>query len=204
LKEKRIMTEGKKPSRKVSRRDFLVAGGAIIAAGALSSCAAKTTTITTTLPATTVTTTKTVTQTATGPGVTQTVTGPGVTQTVTGSATTKTVTSTSAVTTTATTTANPATTKIVVFDPRGTPSPITLVPMAKRLDTLDGKTIYVVDIMYPYTQVFVSEVAKILQEKYPKTTWVYRQKYGTYMNDDPDTWNLIQAKAQGMVIAVGH
>jgi len=133
-------------------------------------------------------TTKTVTSTVTG-GAT-TVTGPGTTVT-------KTVTSTPP-----TTTATAA--KLVVFDPRGTPSPITLKPMAKRLDTLDGKTIYVVDIMYPYTQVFAEEVSKILQQKYPKTTWIYRQKYGTYSSDDPTTWDLIQAKGHGMVVLVGH
>jgi TAT (twin-arginine translocation) pathway signal sequence len=201
------MTEGKKDGRKklVSRRDFLVAGGAVIAAGALSACTPKTETVTSTIAGTTKTVTvtntvtNTVTSTATGTAatktVTSTVTGTGVTSTVTAPGTTVTKTATPTATTAA---------KVVVFDPRGTPSPITLKPMAKRLDTLDGKTIYVVDIMYPYTQVFAEEVSKILQQKYPKTTWIYRQKYGTYSTDDPTTWDLIQAKGHGMVVLVGH
>jgi hypothetical protein len=144
------------------------------------------------------TVTNTVTSTATGTAATKT-----VTSTVTGTGVTSTVTKTVPTTVTATGTATTAA-KVVVFDPRGTPSPITLKPMAKRLDTLDGKTIYVVDIMYPYTQVFAEEVSKVLQQKYPKTTWIYRQKAGTYSTDDPTTWDLIQAKGHGMVVLVGH
>lgn len=81
------MGENKKDNKKklVSRRDFLVAGGAVIAAGALSACTPK---------AVTETTTKTVTSTAPG----TTVTPNAVTTTVTGSA----VTSTKTVTSTAT------------------------------------------------------------------------------------------------------
>ena len=202
------MTEGKKDGRKklVSRRDFLVAGGAVIAAGALSACTPKTETVTSTTAGTTKTVTvtntvtNTVTSTATGTAATKT-----VTSTVTGTGATSTVTKTVPTTVTATGTATTTTAaKVVVFDPRGTPSPITLVPMAKRLDTLDGKTIYVIDINYPYTDVFCKEVAKILAEKYPKTTWIYRAKYGTYAEDDPTSWDLIQAKGHGMVVLVGH
>jgi len=202
------MTEGKKNSRKklVSRRDFLVAGGAVIAAGALSACTPKTETVTSTMPGATKTVTSTMTNTVTNT-VTSTAAGTAttktVTSTVTGTGATSTVTQTVPTTVTATGTATTAA-KVVVFDPRGTPSPITLVPMAKRLDTLDGKTIYVIDINYPYTDVFCKEVAKILSEKYPKTTWIYRSKYGTYAEDDPTSWDLIQAKGHGMVVLVGH
>jgi hypothetical protein len=203
------MAEGKKSGHKklVSRRDFLVAGGAVIAAGALSACTPTTltSTVTTTVPTTVKSTvTTTVPTTVTGAAVTVTSTVPGAATTVTKTVPTTVTGAVTTVTATATTTATPTTAKLTVFDPRGTPSPITLLSMAKRLDTLDGKTIYVVDIMYPYTQVFCQEVAKILQEKYPKTTWIYRQKYGTYSDDDPDTWDLIQAKGKGMVVLVGH
>ena len=36
--------------------------------------------------------------------------------------------------------------KIAVLNPRGVAPPIRLVPMAPRLDTIDGKTIYIVNI----------------------------------------------------------
>ncbi len=37
-------------------------------------------------------------------------------------------------------------TKLVAFNPKGTPPSIQLIPMAPRLSTLDGKTVYLVDM----------------------------------------------------------
>ena len=94
--------------------------------------------------------------------------------------------------------------KITVLNPRGIQPPIRLIPMAPRLDTLDGKTIYVVDTKYPLTKPFVQEVYNVLKEKYPKTNWVFRDKIGSYFDDDPKLWAEIKEKGQGMVMAIGH
>lgn len=94
--------------------------------------------------------------------------------------------------------------KITVLNPRGIQPPIRLIPMALRLDTLDGKTIYVVDTKYPLTKPFVQEVYNVLKEKYPKTNWVFRDKIGSYFDDDPKLWAEIKEKGQGMVMAIGH
>jgi hypothetical protein len=91
-----------------------------------------------------------------------------------------------------------------VLNPVGSPSPTPLIPMAPRLDTLDGKTIYIVDVMYPLTRQLFEEMQKVLSEKYPKTTWVVKSKAGTYFDDDQKLWAEIKAKAQGMIIGVGH
>ena len=93
---------------------------------------------------------------------------------------------------------------ITVLNPVGSPSPTPLIPMAPRLDTLDGKTIYVVDTKYPLTKPFVQEVYNVLKEKYPKTNWVFKDKIGSYFDDDPKLWAEIKEKGQGMVMAVGH
>jgi hypothetical protein len=94
--------------------------------------------------------------------------------------------------------------KITVLNPRGIQPPIRLIPMAPRLDTLDGKTIYVVDTKYPLTKPFVQEVYNVLKERYPKTNWVFRDKIGSYFDDDPKLWAEIKEKGQGMVMAIGH
>jgi hypothetical protein len=94
--------------------------------------------------------------------------------------------------------------RIAVLNPRGIQPPIRLIPMAPRNDTLEGKTIYVVDTQYPLTRPFVQEVYNVLKEKYPKTNWVLRNKIGTYFDDDPKLWAEIKEKGQGMVMAVGH
>jgi hypothetical protein len=96
------------------------------------------------------------------------------------------------------------TARITVLNPRGIQPPIRLIPMAPRNDTLEGKTIYVVDTQYPLTQPFVQEVYSVLKEKYPKTNWVFRNKVGSYFDDDPKLWAEIKEKGQGMIMAIGH
>ena len=66
--------------------------------------------------------------------------------------------------------------KIVVMNPRGIQPEIRKIPMAVRPATLDGKTVYIVDTKYPNTKPFVKELFAALKAKYPKTTWVLRDK----------------------------
>lgn len=93
--------------------------------------------------------------------------------------------------------------KITVYNPRGIQPPIRLIPMPER-GPIEGKTIYLVDTKYPNTKPFANELFKILKEKYPKTNWVFKDKRGMYMDDDPDLWAEIKEKAQGMIMVVGH
>jgi hypothetical protein len=97
------------------------------------------------------------------------------------------------------------TAKITVLNPRGIQPPIRLIPMAPRLDTLEGKTIYVVDTKYPLTKPFVQEVYNVLKERYPKTNWVFRDKIGSYFDDDPKLWAEIKKRAtQWLSTALKH
>jgi hypothetical protein len=93
--------------------------------------------------------------------------------------------------------------KITVMNPRGIQPPIRLIPMPERT-SLEGKTVYIVDTKYANTKPFVNELHKILQERYPKTNWVLRDKRGMYMTDDPDLWAEIKEKAVAMVMPIGH
>ena len=93
--------------------------------------------------------------------------------------------------------------KVTVVNPRGTPPPIRLVPMTPRFDTLDGKTIYVINIGFGDT--FLPEVQKVMAEKFPKTTWIFRRKAGRdYFDDDPKLWAEIKEKGGGVIMGVGH
>ncbi len=94
--------------------------------------------------------------------------------------------------------------KITVMNPRGIQPQIRRIPMATRPPTLEGKTIYVVDTRYPRTREFVEELFKILKERYPKTIWVLRDKFGGYTDDDPKLWAEIKEKGHGMIMATGH
>jgi hypothetical protein len=94
--------------------------------------------------------------------------------------------------------------KITVLNPLGQPPPIARVPMADRPDSLEGKTIYIVDIGFTDTDQFLTEMQKLLTERYPKTTWIVRMKIGTYFEDDPDLWAEIKDKGHGMIMGIGH
>jgi hypothetical protein len=94
--------------------------------------------------------------------------------------------------------------KMTVLNPVGQPPETPLIPMAPRLATLDGKTIYIVDVRYPLTHQLFEEMQKVLSERYPKTNWIVREKEGTYMDDDPKLWEEIKAKGHGMIVGIGH
>jgi hypothetical protein len=94
--------------------------------------------------------------------------------------------------------------KITVINPLGQPPAIVRVPMAPRLTSLEGKTIYIVDIGFTDTHQFFTELQKLLGEKYPQTTWIVRKKIGTYFDDDPKLWAEIKEKGHGMIMGVGH
>jgi hypothetical protein len=94
--------------------------------------------------------------------------------------------------------------KVSVLNPMGQPPAIARVPMAPRFDTLEGKTIYIVDIGFTDTHQFFTEMQKLLSDKYPKTTFIVRTKIGTYFEDDQKLWAEIKAKGGGMIMGVGH
>jgi hypothetical protein len=94
--------------------------------------------------------------------------------------------------------------KIVVFNPRGLQPEIRKIPMAPRQATLEGKTVYIVDTKYPNTKPFVNELFAALKAKYPKTTWIVRDKAAGYMDDDPNLWEEIKEKGAGAIVLLGH
>jgi hypothetical protein len=93
---------------------------------------------------------------------------------------------------------------LTVLNPEGLPPPIVLSPMAPRLDSLDGKKIYLVDIHFTGSQVFLEEMAKTLQEKYPKANVIYKLKAGAYAENDAVLWDEIEKNGDGVVMGIGH
>lgn len=93
---------------------------------------------------------------------------------------------------------------LTVLNPLGQPPAIAKVPMAPRLDSLHGKTIYIVDIGFTDTHQLFTEMADLLGERFPDTKFIVRLKIGTYFTNDPDLWAEIKEKGDGMIIGVGH
>jgi hypothetical protein len=95
--------------------------------------------------------------------------------------------------------------KLTVLNPLGVPPAVKLIPQAKRLDTLDGKTIYLVNDGYIGTEILLPVVKEWFDTHYPKTTVVIKRKGGMgFAAEDPALFDEINQKGDAMVIGLGH
>jgi hypothetical protein len=94
--------------------------------------------------------------------------------------------------------------KITTVNPKGMPPPIQLIPMAPRLDTLDGKTIYLVSDGFAGADRFLNQIAIWFQKNMPSVKTIYRLKAGSYFDDDPKLMAEIKANGNAMIMAYGH
>ena len=98
----------------------------------------------------------------------------------------------------------PVEVKLTALNPRGIPPPITLIPMAPRLASLDGKTVYLVSDGFPGADHFLDQVGSWFKKNMPSVTTVYRLKAGGFADDDPKLNAEIKEKGQAVIMAIGH
>ncbi len=119
-------------------------------------------------------------------------------------------------------------TLLTVLDPRGQPSGIfgqCLTPesspgdiqdplaqptgevrpvrMAPRLDSLDGKTIYLVETGFAGAYDFLQEIQDWFSSNMPSVKTVLRRKQGSMFTNDPPLWDEIKEKGDGAILGVG-
>jgi hypothetical protein len=94
--------------------------------------------------------------------------------------------------------------KLVGLNPKGMPPSITLLPLAPRVSSLDGKTIYMVDIGFNNGNVFFEEMQRWFKENMPSVKTIYRRKAGDYPQEDPELWAEIKAAGATVIMGVGH
>ena len=94
--------------------------------------------------------------------------------------------------------------KITVLNPRGNPPAIPLVPMAPRPASLDGKTVYFVDVKYEGGASLLQAVMDWFTKNMPTANLVFREKAGSYDQEDTKLWTEIKEKGDAVVMAVGH
>ena len=94
--------------------------------------------------------------------------------------------------------------KITVLSPMGIPPAIELKTMAPRLDTLDGKTVYLVNHGYLGTDILLKEMEDWFKANMPEVNIVYKMKFGFFTSEDPFLWAEIKEKGDAMVMAMGH
>lgn len=94
--------------------------------------------------------------------------------------------------------------KVTAVNPKGTPPAIQLIPMAPRLDSLNGKTVYLVDTGFHGSDTLLHEVEGWFNRNMPQVTIVFRRKAGPYAEDDPALWKEIKEKGNAVIMAIGH
>ena len=101
--------------------------------------------------------------------------------------------------------AAPKDTLITVLNPAVTDKLAQRVPLAPRLDTLEGKTIYLVDTNYEgmgRTPV-LEEMQAWFAKNMPKVKVIFKLKSGNYAEDAPALWKEIAAnRGNGVIIGV--
>ena len=98
--------------------------------------------------------------------------------------------------------AAPCDEEITVLNPLGTPPPIETKQMAQRLDTLDGKTIYLINTGFPNSGRLLEEIGNWFKANHPKTKMVMSR---AGMDNIPqNVMDEIAAKADAVILGVGH
>jgi hypothetical protein len=96
---------------------------------------------------------------------------------------------------------------ITVLNPAISSQMVERIPLAPRTDTLEGKTLYLVDLQWGGPQAGYSvfeEMQKWFSRNMPSVKTVLRRSKGGWMGDDPELRKEIgQNKAGGVVIGIG-
>ena len=75
--------------------------------------------------------------------------------------------------------------------------------MAPRLDSLEGKTIYLVDVGFAGGYEFLEQLRDWFARNMPGTRAVLKRKPGNMFMDAPDFWVEIKNHAQAVIFGVG-
>jgi hypothetical protein len=91
-----------------------------------------------------------------------------------------------------------------VLNPVGFAPRITRKALAPRLDTLDGKTVYLVDCRFDDSDLFLKQMQGWFALHLPAVRTVLKPISSVYLNDDPATWEEIRARGHAAIVGVGH
>jgi hypothetical protein len=94
--------------------------------------------------------------------------------------------------------------KIAVLSPVGYPPRITKKTAAPRLESLDGKTIYLVDCRFDDSIELLKQVQAWFAQHMAGVTTRIVSLSATYQHDDPRTWEEIKANGDAAIVGVGH
>ena len=94
--------------------------------------------------------------------------------------------------------------KITALNPVGYAPKVTRKALSPRLETLAGKTVYLVDCRFDDSDVFLRQMQAWFAEHMPGVSTVVKRISSVYLNDDPTTWEEIRARGHAAIVGVGH
>ena len=75
--------------------------------------------------------------------------------------------------------------------------------MAPRLDTLDGKVLYLVETGFHGAKDFMNLVEKWFNKNLPEVKTIQKSTQGMIFTDDPALWAEIEEKGDAVILGVG-
>jgi len=91
-----------------------------------------------------------------------------------------------------------------VHNPMGYPPRVKGKALAPRLDSLDNKTVFLVDCHFDDSGLLLQQVQAWLGEHMPQVQTRLVEKANVYAKDDPELWSRIQSEGDAAIIGVGH
>jgi hypothetical protein len=96
---------------------------------------------------------------------------------------------------------------MAIFNPETHPTisldELVSLRMAPRLNSLDNKTIYIVNTGFAGAREFLEELQAWFTKNKPSIKTVLVNKGGTMFSDSPDLWAELKKKADGVIFGVG-
>ncbi len=93
---------------------------------------------------------------------------------------------------------------ITVLNPMGFPPSIEQLGMAPRPQSLDGKSLYLVDVHFVDGDKLLEQMQAWFAEHMPGVKTRLATKAGVYTEDDPKLFEEIRENGDAVVMAVGH
>ena len=94
--------------------------------------------------------------------------------------------------------------QLTVLNPMGYPPRVTPKDLAPRLDTLDGKTVFLLDCRFDDADIFLGQMRDWFNEHMPSVRAEMIRLSSVYTRDDPETWEYIKANGDAAIVGVGH
>ena len=91
-----------------------------------------------------------------------------------------------------------------VLSPLGTPPKVSKKQVAARPESLDGKTVYLVDCRFDDSIELLKQVQTWFAAHMPSVNTKIVSLSATYQKDDPKTWDEIKSNGDAAIIGVGH